>query len=195
GERGHRSRHRRVRVREYSALVERDGLRALSACDRTHDYRGWRGQQQQPQSTLEEVAAVFGGRIGNDLEDLSLSAGHQQVEQDRASAVLLHYQKLAWASAHDLRGHSQPDREHHHEDGSHRSRRVGPTPIRNRNYGQRRATRTPPPHASKVPRGMELLDQTTTLKLVKVISSPCLRPPSPTRISTRPPPPPPPKPL
>src|SRR5208282_6906993 len=74
-----------------------------------------------------------------------------------------------------LRGHSQPDREHHHEDGSHRSRRVGPTPIRNRNYGQRRATRTPPPHASKVPRGMELLDQTTTLKLVKVISSPCLR--------------------
>ena len=165
---------------------------AQFACASIRRWWNEMGQRRFPRATELMITADGGGsnssrnrlwkkslqgladELGTDLERLPLSAGHQQVEQDRASAVLLHYQKLAWASADDLRSHRQSDRQHHHEDGPDRSRRVGPTPIRNRDQSQRRGTRTPPPHASKIPRRMELHDQTATLKIVKVIFSPCL---------------------
>ena len=58
-------------------------------------------------------------------------ARHQQVEQDRASAVLVHHPELARQAAGQPRGHRQPDRRH-----DHRSRPDGraanwtPTPTR-----------------------------------------------------------------
>jgi hypothetical protein len=58
------------------------GSAPFSASDETFDYRRRRRKQQQPQSTLEEVAAMFGGRTRDDLERMSFSARHQQVEQD-----------------------------------------------------------------------------------------------------------------
>ena len=84
--------------------------------NRTVDHGGRRRQQQQPQSAVEEVPAGFGRRVGHHLACLSFSARHQQMEQDRASLVLLHHQELARPSAHHLRGHRQPDREHDHEE-------------------------------------------------------------------------------
>ena len=150
-------------------------------------YRWWNemGSARFPRATKLLITADGGGsnssrnrlwkkslqcladELGHDLERLSLSARHQQVEQDRASAVLLHYQELARASAHHLRGHRQSDRKHDHKDGPHGSRRAGPTPIRNRHCGQRRRTRPPPHHASKIPRRMELLHQAAKPKTCK----------------------------
>jgi hypothetical protein len=72
----------------------------------------------------------------DDFAGVSLSARHQQMEQDRTSPVLLHHQKLAWASAHHLRGHREPDRQHDHSNGTHRSRRAGPAALRNRDRRQ-----------------------------------------------------------
>jgi len=45
---------------------------------------------------------------------LLLPAGHQQVEQDRASAVLLHHHQLARQTAHRAYDDRQPDRLHDH---------------------------------------------------------------------------------
>ncbi len=47
-----------------------------------------------------------------DETGLSLPAGHQQVEQDRASAVLLHHHQLARQTAHRACDDRQPDRLH-----------------------------------------------------------------------------------
>ena len=79
---------------------------------------------------------LSGGRTRDDVERLSLSPRHQQMEQDRASAVLLYHQKLARTPAHELRSHREPDRQHNHKKGPHCSRRVGSTTIRNRNRSQ-----------------------------------------------------------
>jgi hypothetical protein len=45
---------------------------------------------------------------------VSLPAGRQQGEQDRASPVQLHQPKLARQAAHQLRAHCQSHRRHDH---------------------------------------------------------------------------------
>ena len=51
-------------------------------------------------------------RLGFASSCVSFPAGHQQVEQDRASHVLPHHPKLARSPVGEPRGHHQPDREH-----------------------------------------------------------------------------------
>ena len=57
-------------------------------------------------------------RDGIESERLPLPAGHEQVEQDRASPVLPHHAELARQAAGEPRGHRQPDRQHHHGQGA-----------------------------------------------------------------------------
>ena len=54
----------------------------------TADHGGWRRQQRTAPAALESGTAEAGRRDGPADRGLPLSAGHQQVEQDRASAVL-----------------------------------------------------------------------------------------------------------
>ena len=49
------------------------------------------------------------------------AARHQQMEQDRASAVLVHQPELAGQAARQLSGHHRPDRRYHHQNRSHRA--------------------------------------------------------------------------
>ena len=56
---------------------------------------------------------------------LSSAAGHEQVEQDRASPVLVHHAELARQTAHHPSGDREPDRRHDDDD-----RLVGPQPTR-----------------------------------------------------------------
>ena len=62
---------------------------------------------------LQELAE----RPGPGLAGLPFSAGHQQVEQDRASAVLFHHQELARPSADQLPDHRESHRQHHDQTG------------------------------------------------------------------------------
>ena len=52
------------------------------------------------------------------------AARHQQVEQDRAPAVLPHHPELARPAAGQPRGHRRPDRRHHHRHRPDRPRRT-----------------------------------------------------------------------
>src|SRR5208337_3426746 len=49
-------------------------------------------------SVVEGGTAALGERVGLGRDGLSLSPGDQQVEQDRASAVLTDHDELAWPS-------------------------------------------------------------------------------------------------
>ena len=60
--------------------------------------------------SLQELA----DELGSDAHRLPFSAGHQQMEQDRASAVQFHHSELAWQAAGQPPGDRQPDRQHHH---------------------------------------------------------------------------------
>ena len=75
------------------------------------------------------------------LQDVPFSAWHQQVEQDRASFVLLHHQELARTSADHLRSDRELDREHDDQDGARRPRGHRLQRVRNWRRGHRRRTR------------------------------------------------------
>src|SRR4051794_13750990 len=63
-------------------------------------------------SALESVPSGTGRRTGPRPGGLPLSAGHEQVEQGRASPLQLHYAELAWPAAGQPRDGRQPDRQH-----------------------------------------------------------------------------------
>ena len=48
---------------------------------------------------------------------VSLSAGHEQMEQDRASNVLPHHRELAWAAVGESGGSGEPDRAYEAKSG------------------------------------------------------------------------------
>ena len=79
------------------------------------DHRRWRRQQWLAPAAVESRTAEAGRRNRSGDHRLSLAAGHQQVEQDRASAVLLHQPELAWQTAHQPRSDREPDCRHHHQ--------------------------------------------------------------------------------
>ena len=93
---------------------------------------------------MRTAAAGRRTRLGD--HGLPLPARHQQVEQDRASPVLLHHPELAGQAAGQLRGHRQPDRRHDHRRRSDGRCNSTPTPIP-------RASRSPtpkwPPHSHR----------------------------------------------
>src|SRR5512135_2212732 len=110
GQRRGGSRYVGLRGGEYPTLVVFDGPSDLSSSRAITDHGGWRREQRITCTTLEARAPGFGERVG--IEDLgvSLPAGYQQVEQDRASALLVHQPELARQAAGQPRGDRQPDR-------------------------------------------------------------------------------------
>ena len=96
GERRHRSRHGGVCRGEHSPLVAIDGAARLSSGEEAVDHGRWRRQQRFASPSVEARITETGRRDRTADLRLSLSAGNQQVEQDRASPVLLHQPELAW---------------------------------------------------------------------------------------------------
>jgi len=105
GERGSGSRHGGLCSREHSPLVALDGHSQLSARETPVDYRRFRRQQRGTGEAVEVGIAETGRRNRAGDFGLSLPAGHEQVEQDRTSAVLFHQPELAGQTAHQPRGH------------------------------------------------------------------------------------------
>ena len=88
---------------------------ALSRDEPSHDHRRWRRLQWFTSATLEVVAATTRRRNRPDDSGLPLSAGHFQVEQDRASHVLLHHPELARHASRQPLRRNRADRPHHDE--------------------------------------------------------------------------------
>ena len=110
GQRRHRPRHGRVRRREHPALVAEDGLASLSARQPAADHGRCRGEQRLPLAVVEGGVAGLRRRARPADHRLPLSAGDEQVEQDRASYVLPHHRELARSTAGQSRGDRELDR-------------------------------------------------------------------------------------
>src|SRR5260370_367087 len=80
-----------------------------SATDRALTPRRWRRQQRVSSALVESGTADAGRRDGARHRGEPLSSRNQQMEQDRTSAVLLHQQELARATAHKSEGDREPD--------------------------------------------------------------------------------------
>ncbi len=76
------------------------------------------GQHWLAGAAVEMGVAEVSRCNGLDAEGLPLSARDEQVEQDRASAVLVHHAELAREAAGELCSDPQPDRGHEHGDGT-----------------------------------------------------------------------------
>ena len=78
---------------------------------------GRRGRfQQQSQSAVEGGVAEVRRRHGAARLGVSLSARHEQVEQDRASDVLPHYRELAWEAVGESGSGGEPDRAYENQE-------------------------------------------------------------------------------
>ena len=97
-------------------MVAADGAYGVSAGAAVADH-GRRGRfERQPQSAVEGGVAEVRGRYGAARIGVSLSAGNEQVEQDRASDVLSHHGELAWATVGESGGGGELDRAHEDEE-------------------------------------------------------------------------------
>ncbi len=88
-----------------------EGRRLYPKARTTADHRRWRRQQRLPPAAVE-AGACRGWPTSTGLDDhgVSLPAGNQQVEQGRASAVLVHLVELARRAAARLRDDRAADR-------------------------------------------------------------------------------------
>ena len=109
GECWDRSRHRELRGTVDPALVAAHGSPGVSTSPVAVDHGGCRREQRGAPPVVEVGTAASGQSDGLGDHGLSLSAGYEQVEQDRASVVLAHRDELARHPTRRL-GH---DREPH----------------------------------------------------------------------------------
>ena len=80
-----------------------DRAHPLSGRQAPGDHRGWRGQQRLPGASVETRTAAAGQRDRHRHQGPPFPARHQQVEQDRASPVLIHQPELAGSTAGEYR--------------------------------------------------------------------------------------------
>src|SRR4030095_11707950 len=92
---GYRPRDRRVRREHPAGLVEHPWTPRLPRHRPTIDHRGQRWRQRQPAPHLEDRPCHSGRRDRPGHQRLPPTSGHQQVEQDRAPAVLADHPQLA----------------------------------------------------------------------------------------------------
>ena len=109
--------HGPLRRSNHSEMVAGNGPRPLPQRNGIVGHRRWRWLQFQPLSTLENRLAGTGRRNGAGVERLPLSTGHEQVEQNRASAVLPRHAKLARQASGQSRSDRQTDRQYDNDHG------------------------------------------------------------------------------
>src|SRR5437016_2839414 len=91
-------------------MVERDGKETLSQSQTTDDQRGRRRQQRISFAFMENRTAEAGRRAQASNYGLSPASRHEQVEQNRASSLLIHHDELARQAAAQLSHHRPTDR-------------------------------------------------------------------------------------
>ena len=114
------------------------------------------GFKQQSQSAVEGGVAAVRRCHGAAHLGVSLSAGDQQVEQDRASDVLSHHRELARATAGEPAGGGEPDRPHEDQERLDDPLGVGPQQLPDGADGERRTDAGTESEARSVSRRMEL---------------------------------------
>ncbi len=87
-------------------------------------------------------------------------ARHEQVEQDRAPAVLVHLDQLARSTATYLRDDHQPHRQHHQPRWPRRPRPTRSSPLSDRQEGLGQGVPFAEHRARRVSRRLELRHQT-----------------------------------
>ena len=104
-------------IRQWWTMMGRAGV---PGGRRAVHHRRRRRQQRLSDARLEGRAAAPGRRAAPVDPRLALPAGHEQVEQGRAPALLPHHAELARPSASHLRDPRRADRPHPHDHGSAR---------------------------------------------------------------------------
>ena len=182
GECRDRSRHRELRGTVDPALVAAHGSPGVSTSPVAVDHGGCRREQRGAPPVVEVGTAASGQSDGLGDHGLSLSAGYEQVEQDRASVVLAHRDELARHPTRRL-GH---DREPHWLDAQsvRTPRSVGtrPRPIPGWHHRHRCAAGDGTPRAASLSRRLELHDPSRCSENTKV--SNCLTSPKPESCTT-----------
>jgi hypothetical protein len=107
---------------------------------------------------------------------VSLAPRHQQVEQDRASPVLVHHRQLARQTAHQPSGHRPIDRRNDNEDRSEGSLRTRSKHLSGWHQGVRHRNGCRQPHTPRLPRRMELYGQPESPRPGAIAPGRALRP-------------------
>ena len=126
GQRGDGPRHVGLRGGEHPAVVGLDGSSPLPRGQEAADHRRRRREQRVACPALEAGASAPRQRDGAADRGVPLPAGDEQVEQDRAPALLVHQPELARQAAGEPRGGRQPDRGDDDRDGFEGRLRAGP---------------------------------------------------------------------
>src|SRR5215471_9647231 len=95
-------------------------------------------------------------RDGSSDYGVPLSSRNQQVEQDRASTVLVHQSELARSAAAESRSYRQSDRQHENKAGTQGASQVRQQPISFWSQSDRRGTSGGPAQTGEVSWRMEL---------------------------------------
>src|ERR1700737_1791107 len=110
GQRWRRSRHGELCRHRHPSLVAADGFCPLSRCQASYHHRRRGRQQWSAAAAVEGRTAEARGRTRSRHHRLPSAARHQQVEQDRAPPLLVHYPELARQAARQPPNHRSADR-------------------------------------------------------------------------------------
>ena len=153
-----------ITTRQASPFMPSDaGGRPWEASDlqRTQpaDHRRLRRQQRRTGSVVEARTARSGRRTWPHHHRLSSTAWNEQMEQDRASAILVHHPELARQAPGELPNHRTTDRRHHNARRTQRQSRDRQwhLPIRYQSHGRRDGHTEYQP--TRIPWRVELHDQ------------------------------------
>jgi hypothetical protein len=116
----------------------------------------------------------------------SHASGHQQVEQDRAPAVLAHLAELARSTPPRPRDHRQPDRQYDHGSRAAREGSPGPSKISNESEGPESQNARAAYPTVEVPRRMELRAPAAAAPVMNLQFGYCFAAPNPVAGELRP---------
>src|SRR5208337_2939290 len=92
-----------------------DGKETVPEGQRLADLRRQWRQQRLPIAPVETRAAEVGQSEKDEDHSMSLPPGNKQMEQDRASFILVHQHELAWAPFDRLSDYCESNCLHNHE--------------------------------------------------------------------------------
>src|ERR1044071_2961075 len=102
GQCGRPPRHGRVCGGKHPAMVETGRAKELSGGGATTHLCGCWGEQRKSTSRMEAQLAADGGSDPDTDHSLPLPSGNQQVEQDRAPAILVYQSELERRAVNQL---------------------------------------------------------------------------------------------
>jgi hypothetical protein len=150
-------------------LVAEDGTAAVPRHSGPADHGGCGRKQRCPHSLVEMGTSTLGQPYRAFDYCVPLSARDEQVEQDRASTVLLHQHELARASAGVFGGDRQPDRLDTNARGVAGPMRIGQGTLPERAGGLGRADGNNPSGSSSLPPRLELHDSSSREELIRSV--------------------------